>query len=103
MTAENLRGIMTYLKARVSLGTPTAGGEPTIIFDAPDEAEMLEAGLNSEGVSEIIKSDWWGEMVTDIIETPEMCDKEDSAEEVLEFAKDVVIEYIRKRFSLKLE
>ena len=39
-------------------------------------------------------------MVTDIIETPEMCDPDDSPEQILEYAKDVVAEYIRKRASL---
>lgn len=36
-------------------------------------------------------------MVTDIIETPEMCDTDDSPEQILEFAQDVVSEYVRKR------
>jgi hypothetical protein len=39
-------------------------------------------------------------MVADIIETPEMCDPEDAPEQVLQYARDVVAEYIRKRASL---
>jgi len=39
-------------------------------------------------------------MVEDIIETPDMCDPEDSPEDILQFAKDVVSEYIRKWFPL---
>jgi hypothetical protein len=39
-------------------------------------------------------------MVTDIVETPEMCDPEDPPEQVLAYARDVVSEYIRKRAEL---
>jgi hypothetical protein len=39
-------------------------------------------------------------MVTDVIETPEMCESDDSPHQVLEYARDVVSEYIRKRAAL---
>ena len=40
------------------------------------------------------------DFVMDIIETPEMCDPDDPADQVLGYAQDVVSEYIRKRASL---
>jgi hypothetical protein len=36
-------------------------------------------------------------MVTDVVETPEFAEPEDSPEQVLNYAKDVVREYIWKR------
>ena len=46
---------------------------------------------------------WWDEMVADIVETPDMCAPDDSPQQVLGYAKDVVSEYIRKRFPLSAE
>lgn len=98
MTAEELRAIMGYLRDRVHLGPKEGGGQVAVTFDAPTEKEMIDAGLNAEGVKRILRVPWWEEMVTDIVETPEMCDPSDPPQEVLEYAKDVVSEYIRKRF-----
>ncbi len=39
-------------------------------------------------------------MVTDVVETPSRCDPADPPEQVLAYARDVVEEYIRKRFPL---
>ena len=64
---------------------------------------MIGAGLNAEGVKRILRVPWWEEMVEDIVETPDMCDPDDSPEQILEYARDVVSEYIRKRFSLESE
>jgi len=61
---------------------------------------MIEAGLNAEGANQILNIDWWEEMITDIIETPDMCEPDESPEQVLQYAKDVVSEYVRKRFPL---
>jgi len=69
-------------------------------FDAPTADQMAGAGLSAEGSRQILDSPWWDEMVVDIVETPEMCDPDDSPEQVLEYARDVVSEYIRKRAKL---
>jgi len=100
MTADELRAIMSYLQERVSLKTGEAGGEVTILFETPTSDEMIQAGLNQEGSREILQATWWNEMVTDVVETPEMCDPQDPPEQVLAYARDVVAEYIRKRFKL---
>ena len=101
MTTEELRAIMDFLRERVRLD-PQQAGSP-ISFHAPTENEMIEAGLNADGVKRLLRVPWWEEMVTDIVETPEMCDPKDSPQQVLEYAKDVVSDYIRKRFPLNGE
>jgi hypothetical protein len=100
MTPDELRAIMSYLRERVSLETGEAGGGVTILFETPTCDEMIQAGLDPEGSREILQVPWWEEMVTDVVETPDMCDAGDPPEQVLEYARDVVSEYIRKRFEL---
>ncbi len=92
---------MNYLRERVRLETSKAESPVGITFQAPTEPEMIEAGLDPEGVKRILRVPWWKEMVTDIVETPEMCDPADPPQQILEYAKDVVSEYIRKRFPLE--
>jgi len=100
MTPDELRAIMAYLRERVFLGTQEAKSQIIITFNGPTEEEMIDAGLNTEGVKRILRVPWWEEMVADIVETPDMCDPDESPQQVLEYAKDVVSEYIRKQFSL---
>jgi len=101
MTPDELRSMMAFLREKVTLCTiksPIA-----VTFLAPTEEEMIEAGLNTQGVKRILRVSWWNEMVTDIIETPDFCDPGDPPQEVLEYARDVVSDYIRKRFPLNGE
>ena len=91
---------MAYLMERVNLGPQVAESPLVITFRAPTEGEMIDAGLNAEGVVRILHVPWWEEMVADIVETPDMCEPGDSPQQVLEYARDVVSEYIRKRFPL---
>ena len=103
MNSDELRAIMVYLRERVNLGPQEDEDQVAITFDAPAEREMIDAGLNAEGAKRILSVPWWEEMVEDIVETPDMCDPDDSPEQVLEYARDVVSEYIRKRFPLNAE
>jgi hypothetical protein len=98
MTPDELRAIMDFVKNRVYRANTE--GEVAIGFDAPTIDEMVSAGLNPEGSRQILNAPWWDEMVSDIVETPDMCDPQDPPEQVLRFAKDVVSEYIRKRAKL---
>ena len=66
-------------------------------FDCPTAHEMIGAGLEPDGCRQILGAPWWDEMVQDIVETPAMCEAEDPPQQVLEYARDVVSEYIRKR------
>ncbi len=100
MTPEELREIMTYLMERVHVGPPQGENPVTISFRAPTEEDMIAAGLNAEGAKQIRRAPWWDEMVTDIIETPDMCEPDDPPEQVLAYARDVVPDYIRKRVAL---
>ncbi len=103
MTPEELRAIMEYLRQRVRVGPGGSGGGVSVAFDAPTEREMVEAGLNAEGAGRMLRVPWWEEMVQDIVETPQMCGADDPPERVLEYARDVISEYIRKRFPLRSE
>jgi hypothetical protein len=103
MTPEELRSVMAYLRERVHLGSKETRSPIVITFLAPTEEEMIDAGLNAEGVKRLLRFPWWEEMVTDIIETPDYCDPSDSPQQVLEYARDVVSDYIRKRFPLGAE
>jgi hypothetical protein len=103
MTPEELRAIMAYIRERVHLDTQEAKSTVVITFHGPTEEEMIDAGLNAEGVKRILRVPWWEEMVTDIVETPDYCDPGDSPQQVLEYARDVVSDYIRKRFPLNGE
>ena len=103
MTPEELRAIMAYLRKRVLLGPKETKIPIVITFLAPSKDEMIRAGLNPEGVKAILHAPWWEEMVTDIIETPKYCDSNETLQQVLEYARDVVSDYIRKRFPLDSE
>jgi hypothetical protein len=100
MTPDELRAIMEFLKERVHLKEPRSEGEAQIGFDAPSLDEMAAAGLNPEGCRQILEAPWWGEMVTDIVETPELCEPGEAPAQVLDYARDVVADYIRKRVKL---
>ncbi len=100
MTPGELQAIMDYLRQRVHLKAEAGDENPLVVFDVPTADEMAAAGLNPGGSSLILGAPWWEEMVEEILETPEMCDPADSPEQVLEYARDVVSEYIRKRAKL---
>jgi hypothetical protein len=97
---DELRAIMDFLRQKVHLKDRGAEGEVAIGFHAPTADEMARASLNPEGCRQIRDASWWDEMVADVVETPEMCDPGDPPEQVLEYARDVVSEYIRKRAKL---
>ena len=100
MTPDELRAIMDWLRQKVYLKELGTGGEVGIGFDAPTADDLDRTDLNREGCRQILNASWWDEMVADIVETPEMCDPGDPPEQVLEYARDVVSEYIRKRAKL---
>ena len=100
MTPDELRAIMSWLQQRVHLKGPGPDGEVVIGFDVPTADEVDGTDLNQQGCRQILEAPWWDEMVADVVETPEMCDPDDPPEQVLQYARDVVSEYIRKRASL---
>lgn len=98
MTPEQLRAVIASLEARVSLAAP--GPPPVIAFAAPDPADLGRLGVAADEVRRLLDAPWWPEMVADIVETPDVCGAEETLETVLGYARDVVSEYVRKRFSL---
>ena len=100
MTPDELRSIITFLRERTGIEPEKAEDGVVITFNAPSLNDMTDAGLNMEGSKSILEAEWWDEMVTDIIETPDFCEPGDSPEQVLEYAKDVVTDYLRKLVKL---
>lgn len=94
---------MAFLRERVRLGSKENERPVAIAFLPPTAEDMLGAGLHAEGVEQVLSASWWEEMVTDIIETPDFCEPDESPQQVLAYAKDVVSDYIRKRASLNGE
>ena len=97
MTADELKRIIRYLQARVSLVSPD---DTAIHFEPPTQEEMVADGMNAGGVEQLLSAAWWAETVEDVVETPDFCDPDDSPEAVLEYARDVIQEAIWKRFAL---
>ena len=100
MTPDELRAIMNWLRQKVYLKDREPDGEVGIGFDIPTDDELDAADLNRQACRQILCAPWWDEMVGDITETPEMCETTHPPEQVLDYARDVVSEYIRKRASL---
>jgi len=97
MDADDLRRLMGFLQEQARLADPD-GRE--IAFEIPARQTLLDAGLDPDGVDRLLQAPWLEEMVTDVRETAEFCEPEDPPDQVLQYARDVVVEYIRKRFPL---
>jgi hypothetical protein len=90
---------MSYLQDRVSVSTSDSG--VLVRFDVPTEKEMIDHGLDGDGVRQMLGADWWAEMASDVVETPEFCDPGEGPDAILGYARDVIVEYVRKRFILE--
>ena len=97
VTADDLRRLIAYLEERVE---PASGSSSAMKFELPGRESMLAAGLHPEAVQRLLDAPWLQEMVSEVLETPEFCAPDDPPDQVLRYARDVVGEYIRKRFSL---
>ena len=95
MEADEIKRMYEWIQKRVSLAMDGEG--IAISFDEPCPGDFTDAGFDAEAVELTLHSDWWREMVTDIIETPEYAELGESAEQVLGYARDVVKEYVAKR------
>ncbi len=100
MTPDDLKKIISLLKSRITIGGENADDPITVNFDEPDLAAMTKAGLDEKASSEVLEAPWWNEMVSDIIETPDFCEPDDPPEQVLMYAQDVVMDYLRKRVNI---
>lgn len=95
MTPDDLRRLMEYLQQRVHMSDVRS-----VTFELPDEGTMVEAGLHPDAAHQLLTASWLDEMLSDIRETPDYCTPEEDSEQVLQYARDVVVEYLRKRFVL---
>ena len=94
METDEIRQLIQWLQELVTLAT---GDELKISFTEPTADDFSAKGFDAEVVTITLGSQWWSEMVKDIVETPEYAEPDESAEQVLSYAKDVVSEYVRKR------
>jgi hypothetical protein len=98
MTPDQLRAVVADLEARVTLAD--AGPPAVIAFAALAEGDLERLGVPAAEARRLLGAPWWPEMVADILDTPGFCGADEAPEAVLRYARDVVGEYIRKRFSL---
>ena len=94
-TPDQLRDIVRYLQDHVNLASE---GQRDIVFDIPEIRAMAADGLDEETIRQLQASPWWSEMVEDVVETPDYAEPDEPADVVLGYARDVVKEYVRKRF-----
>ncbi len=95
MEKEEIKRAYVWIQNRVRL--VPGSEEPAIAFDAPSATDFKDNGFDEELVRVTLQSRWWPEMVVDIIDTPEFAEPDESPEQVLQYARDVVVEYFRKR------
>jgi len=94
-TPDQLRDIVRYLQEQVNLASE---GQRKIVFDLPGIGAMAADGLDEGTLRRLHAAAWWPEMIDDVVETPDYAEPDEPAEVVLGYARDVVSEYIRKRF-----
>jgi hypothetical protein len=95
MDADEIRRMYEWIQGRVALADATDG--IAITFDEPGSDDFAGAGFPPDAIELTLGSDWWSEMVTDIVETPEFAEPGEGPHKVLEYARDVVKEYVAKR------
>jgi len=95
MEKEDIQRMYEWIQGRVRL--VPGSDEPVIAFDAPTAEDFKERGFTDEDIALTLGSGWWPPMIVDIIETPEFAEADESQEQVLQYARDVVVEYFRKR------
>lgn len=95
MEDHEIRRMYEWIQGRVALADATDG--IAITFDEPSADDFAQAGFSPEAVERTLESDWWAEMATDIVETPDFAEPNESPSQVLQYARDVVKEYVAKR------
>ena len=94
MEKDEIKKMYEWIQSRVGLGD---GEAITITFAEPTAEDFTNEGFDDEAVTLTLGSTWWAEMATDIVETPDYAEPGESAEQILGYARDVVVEYVRKR------
>ncbi len=95
MDKDEIKRLYEWIQSRVTLDDQ--GDGIAVSFEEPDPDDFSDADFDPEVVELTLDSDWWEEMVVDIIETPDYAEPHESPDQVLEYARDVVKEYVAKR------
>ena len=95
MEADEIKRMYEWIQTRVVLGE--RADKVTIVFDEPTARDFEDRGFGAEAISLTLESRWWAEMAADIVDTPDYAEPGESPEQVLKYARDVVVEYVRKR------
>lgn len=95
MDDAEIRRMYQWIQSRVTLAG--ASDAVSVAFAEPSADDFKNQEFSEEAVKLTLESAWWSEMVTDIIETPEYAEPGESAEQILQYARDVVKEYLAKR------
>ena len=95
MDKDEIKRLYEWIQDRVTLDDQ--GNGIAIAFEEPDPDDFADADFDPEIVELTLDSEWWEEMVVDIVETPDYAEPNDTPDQVLEYARDVVKEYVAKR------
>ncbi|TET37157.1 MAG: hypothetical protein E3J72_06885 [Planctomycetota bacterium] len=95
MEKEQIIRLHEWLQGRITLDE--GADAVKVMFNEPAAEDFKKEGFGEEAVNLTLKSDWWAEMVTDVIETPDFAEPDETPEQILQYARDLVVEYIRKR------
>lgn len=95
MEKADIQRMYEWVQSRVRL--VPGSDEPVIAFDAPTAEAFKERGFTDDDIALTLGSGWWQQMIVDIIETPEFAEPDESPDQVVQYARDVVVEYFRKR------
>lgn len=95
MDTDEIKRLYEWIQTRVIIDEEADG--IAIAFNEPDPDDFADAGFDPELVDLTLESDWWEELVIDIVETPDYAEPGEAPDQVLEYARDVVKEYIAKR------
>ena len=96
MHKKELRAALDLLMDRVKL-TQGDDGECQVVFDDLERDGMIALGITAEIAEAFCAAQWWSEMIDDVAETPDFCEPDDTPDQVLQYARDVVEEYVFKR------
>jgi hypothetical protein len=95
MKPEEIKRMNEWLQSLINLDDQAEG--VVITFKEPAPEDFAAQGFDEEVVKLTLGSDWWPEMVTDIVETPEFAEPDDTPEQILGYARDLIFEYVGKR------
>lgn len=96
MQREEIRAAVDLLMDRVAL-TLSDDGACEVAFADLDRDAMLTLGITQAIADRLVAAPWWSEMIDDVAETPDFCEPDDTPDQVLQYARDVVKEYVAKR------